>query len=193
MTELRLFWALNLPDALKAAIAAFQAELKKISPDAKWVEQENLHLTVKFLGKVEEDGVPAVTRAVATAVSEMAPFHLELAGWGTFGRPPRVLWVGVRGDLAGFRELRDRVDAALARLGFAPETKPFSPHLTLARFRSPRNLAVLYRRAETLTAGAVSWGRFRVGRVDLMESILTRRGPVYRTAATVELTGGEGG
>jgi 2'-5' RNA ligase len=192
LAELRLFWALNLPGELKTKLAGFQAELKKISPDAKWVEQENLHLTVKFLGAVESSRVPALTQAVAKSVSGLAPFRLELAGWGTFGRPARVLWTGVTGDLADLQELRTRVEAALVPLGFAAEKKPFSPHLTLARFRSSRNLVALREQASALAAEQGLWGEFMVDRIDLMRSTLTRQGPVYRVISAVDLTDNPG-
>lgn len=190
MEELRLFWAVNLPPELKAELGGFQTELKKLSPDAKWVRQENLHLTVKFLGAVGISILSELPRAVAETMSGLAPFRLELAGWGTFGRPPRVLWVGVHGDVEALREVRVRVEKALVPLGFPAEDKAFSPHLTLARLRSPRNLDPLREQAARLAAARSPWGRFAVDRIDLMQSTLTRQGPVYRVVSTVGLTAG---
>ena len=187
MGELRLFWALNLPADLKVELAGFQADLKKICPHTKWVEQENLHLTVKFLGTVDSAKVKALTRAVAERTDGLTPFRLEFSGWGTFGRPARVLWVGVGGDTAALRDLWMRVEAALLPLGFAAERKGFSPHLTLARFRSSPDQWALRERADALTAARGSWGGFTVDRLDLMQSTLTRQGPVYRVVATVGL------
>ncbi|MEW6541440.1 MAG: RNA 2',3'-cyclic phosphodiesterase [Bacillota bacterium] len=191
MNALRLFWAVNPPGGLKAELGRFQSGLQNLPVDMKWVEQENLHLTVKFLGGVDCSVVPVLTRAVSGSVSGLAPFTLELAGWGTFGRPPRVLWIGVGGALERFRELWVRVDRVLVPLGF-PAEKSFSPHLTLGRLRSARNAAVLRERAQTLAAARGSWGSFTVDRVDLMQSTLTREGPVYRVVATVPLSGGSG-
>jgi 2'-5' RNA ligase len=186
--KLRLFWALSLPGDLKAKLGGFQAELEKLSPDAKWVKQENLHLTVKFLGEVEKSDLPALTRAVTEGVRGQMPFRLKLAGWGTFGRPPRVFWVGVNGDVGALRELRVRVEKALLPLGFPVEKKFFSPHLTLGRLRSPRNVNAMCERAEELVAGRGSWGEFFVvNRIDLMQSTLTRQGPVYREVLTLDL------
>lgn len=187
LAELRLFWALSLPGDLKAKLGGFQAELKKLSPDAKWVKQENLHLTVKFLGEVEKSDLPVLTRAVTEGVRGRMPFRLELAGWGTFGRPPRVLWVGVNGDVGALRELRVRVEKALLPLGFPVEKKFFSPHLTLGRLRSSRNVNAMCERAEELVAERGPWGGFVVNRIDLMQSTLTRQGPIYREIFTLDL------
>ncbi len=189
MTELRLFWAVNLPGELKAELGRFQAGLQNLPVDVKWVEQENLHLTVKFLGGVDSSRLPALTRAVSGSVSGLAPFSLELAGWGTFGRPPRVFWISVGGSVEMLRELWVRVDRALVPFGF-PAEKSFSPHLTLGRLRSARNVAALRERAGALAAARGSWGRFLVDRVDLMQSTLTRQGPVYRVVSTAALNGG---
>ncbi len=191
MSELRLFWAVNLPGGLKAELGRLQAELQNLPVDLKWVEQENLHLTVKFLGEVDSSRVSALTRAVSGSVSGLVPFSLELTGWGTFGRPPRVLWIGVGGAVEKLRELWVRVDRALAPLGF-PAEKSFSPHLTLGRLRSARNVAALRERAGALAADRGSWGGFTVDRVDLMQSTLTRQGPVYRVVSTAALSGGSG-
>jgi 2'-5' RNA ligase len=189
LAELRLFWALNLPTALKAELAVFQDQLKKICPDAKWVQQENLHLTVKFLGAVEASNLAVLTRTVAESIAALKPFWLELTGWGIFGRPARVLWVGVGGDTEQLWELWKRVEKAVLPLGFAAEKKGFSPHLTLARFRTPPNLAALRQQADALANERSSWGGFVVDRVDLMQSTLTRQGPIYRVVAMVGLQG----
>jgi len=186
METYRLFWAVNLPPETKAILVRLQDRLRHPALDAKWVEQENLHLTLKFLGETEAAAVPALVEAVRERLRGSGEAVLELHGCGTFGRPPRVLWVGVRGDLSRLRSIHKRVDEACRALGFAPEARGFAPHLTLARLRpGARGLP----REVTSAAAEVGFlGALRVTSVELMRSRLTPRGPVYSVLAGVDLS-----
>ncbi|MGQ9531522.1 MAG: RNA 2',3'-cyclic phosphodiesterase [Desulfotomaculales bacterium] len=179
---MRLFVAVNLPGSLKARIAALQRELALSGADVKWVEEENLHLTVKFLGEMAPERLAELEEALARAVPACRAFRLELSGLGTFPARgvPRVLWVGVGGEVEAFRELYGAVERALAPLGFTGEGREFRPHLTLGRVRSPRGVDVLRNRMAALDG---AYGDLAVGEVALMESRLTPRGPIYRICA----------
>jgi len=179
---MRLFWAVNLPEPLKSRLASVQKELAKFCPGVKWVEQENLHLTVKFLGEAPDILVPDITAKVQEALAGLQPFELLLQGTGTFGRPPRVIWVGVGGDLEALRKVWDRVEDALAPAGFPRETRGFKPHLTLGRVREGRKV-----RLPDETVGMDGSAAFTVASVDLMRSVLTPRGPVYSVLFRVAL------
>lgn len=175
----RLFWAVNLPPEVKAAVGGFQSRLKKFRADAKWVEQENLHLTVKFLGETPSEAIPGMVRAVRSALAAVPAFDLAFRGCGTFGRPPRVLWVGVQGALERFAAVAREVEQALAPFGFKAEGRRVVPHLTVARLRSPAGAGELAGQARALAAANDGFGRMRVAQVDLMRSTLGRNGPRY--------------
>lgn len=183
----RLFWAVNLPGELKERLVEVRRELLVPGLDAKWVEKENLHLTVVFLGDTDTNCINQMVAAVENSLRGMTPFTLEFAGPGFFpgSKNPKVLWLGVGGGLNNFRELHRRMQSALTPLGFPSESRPFSPHLTLARIRSPRECEALVRRVNCLPKIEISG--VKVGSVDLMRSELLPKGPVYRTLAQVTL------
>ncbi|MDI6711100.1 MAG: RNA 2',3'-cyclic phosphodiesterase [Bacillota bacterium] len=181
----RLFWAVNLPEDMKAVLARLQDRLRHPALDAKWVEQENLHLTLKFLGETEAATVTALVDAVRERVSGSGSVLLELCRCGTFGRPPRVLWVGVQGDVPRLRAVHERVEEACRPLGFEPETRGFSPHLTLARLRAAGR--GLPREVAAAAAAVGSLGTLSVTSIELMRSRLSPRGPVYSVLASVNL------
>ncbi len=184
---MRLFWAVNLPPEVRAEVSGFQTRLKKIRADAKWVEQENLHLTVKFLGETPPEAVSDMIRAVQACLSAVPAFDLAFRGCGTFGRPPRVLWVGVQGAVERFAAVAREVEQALVPFGFKAEGRKVVPHLTVARLRSPAGAGELAEKARLLAAEGGGFGRMRVERVDLMRSTLSRSGPQYDILGSVLL------
>ncbi len=189
MRQMRLFVAVNFPFEIKKALGSFIQDLKKIKADMKWVEPENLHLTVQFLGNVSEEQAPAVTAALNRAAARIAPFTLRLGGIGVFPsrEKPRVFWAGAGGDTAALLELSRQVQRELGVLGFAAAKNKFSPHLTLARLRSPAGFAEVMDRAEKAAENRV-FGSAKISTVDLMLSELGPRGPKYFTLARAPLT-----
>lgn len=160
--------------------------LRPLAPDVAWVGRDNFHLTLKFLGGVEAARLDAIGAALMRAVGGGGPFEVALRGLGGFPSPtrPRVLWVGVEQGAAAMAALAGRVDASLAHLGFEPESRPFSAHVTLGRVRTPQRDRRL---AEALGAGG-AFGRQRVEHVSLMRSDLSPRGARYTELAAVPLT-----
>lgn len=177
--SLRLFVALDLPEAHRREIGRRAAALKARLPPARWVAADNLHLTLAFLGAAGEERLPDLAAALRPAFAGGAPLELEVAGGGTFppGRPARVAWVGLRGG-PGLLELQRAVAAAAcACLGLEPERRPFHPHVTLARPRRPWN-----RRASEEVASAfegVLGEPFTVEEGVLYQSDLGPGGSVY--------------
>jgi 2'-5' RNA ligase len=188
---LRLFVACELPPEMKAALARLQDALRsKGAPRVRWVRPDGIHLTLKFLGAVPQEKVAAICEALAPTVQGIPPLALSLAEVGTFGdrRGARVLWVGMQGDLEPLARLQQRVEKALEPLGFPPERRAFSPHLTLARVPDTMGsgerqaLRELAKTIEVPTAAAVT-----IGDLSLMRSILGPGGAVYERLAAFPL------
>jgi 2'-5' RNA ligase len=179
----RLFVALEPPDAVRRRIAARATALRQAAgrhaEDVRWVPVENLHLTVQFLGAVPEQRVESVADAVRAAAAASRPLALEVKGAGGFpnARRPRVIWLGLEGDVESARALVADVGRRLAPLGFAPEARPWSAHLTLGRARDPRGAPGL---GGALVARAQEDGiPWRAGELVLIESHLSPKGPRY--------------
>ena len=191
MQQLRLFWAINLPVSIRARLAEVQGKLKKVPCDVKWVEEENLHLTMKFLGNVEVSQLSGLVEAVKDALGHTPSFALSLGGLGFFpdALRPRVLWAGLHGDLGRLRQIHEQLTKAHLSLGFPDEKRSFSPHLTLARLHSSREIKSLVSRVNELGQVIGQLGHLEVQSVDLMQSELNRRGPVYTLLAEVKLSG----
>lgn len=190
MPLLRLFVAVPLGPAIGTAVARAIATARLAAPTAKWAAPEGVHLTLSFLGGVSSDRVPAITAALTPAAARHRPFAIEAGAAGIFGRAssPRVLWLGVGGDLTALAALQRDVAAALAAIGFPPEDRAFRPHLTLARARDLAGDARLTRASERLAD--VDAGRTRVTQVELIQSHLGPRGARYTTLSTAPLGGG---
>ncbi len=188
---LRLFVALEPPDQVRRRLRALQDELKRAAGasvgDAKWVAVENLHLTLQFLGGVPEERRGAIEAAIGEAAATATPLHLDVHGAGAFpsGRRARVLWAGLQGDLDRLGEFVAELGRRLAALGFPPEERPFSPHLTLARARDPLGLPGLA--AALARCGDGPSARWPVQEVVLFQSHLSPRGPCYEALARLRL------
>ncbi len=188
---LRLFVALELPPAARAALAGFQAELKQaVGPaarDVKWVDPLSVHLTLQFLGAVPEERLAELEAALRAAASGARPLELKLSGSGAFPSPsrPRVLWAGVAGDLEPLGALVKDLGARLAPLGYPPEERPFSPHLTLGRARDPRGARGL---APALTGvPPLAGDPWRCEEATLFRSHLSRSGARYEPISRARL------
>ena len=191
MEQIRSFIAIELPDELKRALTRLQDLLKPGQPTSvKWVDPYSIHLTLKFLGSISTDMVGKITTALEEAVRGMSPFHLEAGGLGAFPGLKRVqvVWVGVSGEMDKLRQLQQRIESGLVPLGFAPESRPFSPHLTLARLRDRatpderQSLGQLIAGSSFDTVYTID-----VGSIHLMKSQLTREGAIYSRISSVEL------
>jgi 2'-5' RNA ligase len=187
----RLFVALEPPEPVRRRLAAVADELRRAAgragDEVRWVRPENVHLTLQFLGAVPEERVAAVEAALRDAAAGGRPLSLSLHGAGGFpnARRPRVLWAGLEGDLAPLAALAADLGARLAKLGFPPEDRPFSPHLTLGRAREGRGAPGLAGAlARAAQAEATPW---RATELVLFESHLSPRGPRYEAVARIAL------
>jgi len=186
VTSIRCFIAVFLDPALRSQVAAVERHLAQSGADVKWVEPENLHFTVKFLGDVEESRLLTIGGVLRACMADTRPFEMDLGALGAFPgmRDPRVIWVGVNGGREPFVALARAVEEAMKAEGFRREGKGTSPHLTIGRVRSGRNLDAL---VDRLSTGSPLDGSMMVDRVQLTASELTNRGPLYRPVEVVTL------
>ena len=193
MEPIRAFIAVELPDTVKSALSAIQDSLKEMERTAvKWVNPESVHLTLKFLGNVAPDAIPQITEAVSAASRATPPFRLELSELGGFPnlRAPRVLWVGIQGEVDSLSALQKSIDNALIPLGFPPEKKGFSPHLTVGRVREKASANDRRRLGDIVASFETgSLPSFTVDSFNLMRSILAREGAIYSRLYTASLEG----
>lgn len=134
---IRSFLAFELAPDIKTQIETLSEELKDSNLPVRWVKPENIHLTLIFFGDVEENVIEDIKEKVNEAVKGMASVKIRLKGVGVFPnlKRPRVVWVGLGGDIDRLSDLRDNLQSKLNALGFIPERRPFKPHLTLGRFK----------------------------------------------------------
>lgn len=182
---MRCFVAVPLPAEVCAAVGHVQERVRKAceGTDIRWVAPESLHVTLKFLGKVEPDRVLAVRERLAAEVPRHTVARLSLAGVGAFpsARRARVVWLGVRDGVQDLALVAAAMDRALEALDFAAEDRSFSAHLTLGRVRAPRRGADL---SEALaTVGAAEAGAWSPPVLVLFESRLGPAGAVHRALA----------
>jgi 2'-5' RNA ligase len=188
---LRLFFAVEIPAASRSALGALVDSLAPRLRGVKWVDPANLHVTLKFLGNTPDAQVPLVIRAAQRIASSVEPFELDLAGFGAFpsaGRP-RILWAALQGPVERLAAMAAQLEADLAPLGFARETRPFSGHVTLGRARQGQRIPPVEEQVRKLAAAA--FGRLPVRRLVLFQSTLTPSGPIYETLAYAPLSGAE--
>jgi 2'-5' RNA ligase len=182
----RLFVALELPGTHRAALAGVCEQGRR--GGVRWVAAENVHLTLKFLGEVDEALVPEIEEALAAAAGEARPFALALRGGGCFpnARSPRVIWVGVSEGAEEASRLAAEMERALGPLGFAPEKRRFRPHLTIGRPKDPRAaVAATADKIEQLRGfGAAA---AEAAALALIKSTLTPEGAVYEVIRRFEL------
>jgi 2'-5' RNA ligase len=186
---LRAFVAVLLPDSLRALLAAKGRELRADTTGVKWVEPENLHITLLFLGEVEQRETLDICRTAQKAVATLPAFVMSIEGAGAFPNPrrPRTLWVGVGAGSEEVGTLHDAIEAPLLEMGsYRRETRAYVPHVTLGRVTGERSdddeLAKLLATHKTWSAGEVT-----VREVQVMRSELASDGPTYTVLGRAKL------
>lgn len=156
---MRTFIAIELPEEIRRAIAALQDDLRHARAEVGWTKPENIHLTLKFLGEIEEHSVSQVAQACVETAQAFSSFTLSINGAGAFpnARQPRVLWVGLGDGVEEARRVQARLDERLAAIGFEREARAFHPHLTIGRIKSLKGTQALLARAEAYHLPALSF------------------------------------
>ncbi|MCI0376575.1 MAG: RNA 2',3'-cyclic phosphodiesterase [Gemmataceae bacterium] len=188
MPRIRTFIALDTGKAIRDRLASLQGTLADTGAEVKWVEKKNLHLTLLFLGEVEDRELVDVCRAVADVAGQHKPFELSIEKAGCFPNPrrPRVLWVGVGKGTQEVCALHDDLEKPLLELGcYRREERRYTPHLTLGRVKSERpmdRLAAALQKEQGFSAGETV-----LCEVHVMSSHLTPQGPEYTVMSRAKL------
>ncbi len=179
---MRLFVALEIPTAVRESLAALVNSFRAVSSQPRWVRPENLHVTLKFIGQWTSENLE-VLRSALSAVHQDQPVTLDFHGLGYFPneKRPRVFWAGI-GASPNLITLASEIDHATEKLGIPREQRPFSPHLTLARFEPPGLPEKL--RAAIQENATREFGSLRTNEFHLIESKLKPSGAEYTTLQT---------
>ncbi len=190
---MRLFVAVDLSDDVRATVARAARDLaerlvsQRPAPSIRWVQPENLHLTLRFLGRVDEARAAAVSDVLARGL-EVGAFQVSFSGAGAFPHrgPPKVVWLAVAEGGTELVALHDEIDARLGSVGFVAEPRPYAAHLTLGRVRQPGSGGAAMR--HVLAATEVTTSRWLVDHVTLYDSTLSSKGPTYHPVIRTNLT-----
>ena len=184
---IRTFIAIPLSKPNQDSLSAITASFKKLDPDIKWVKPNNIHITLRFLGELKTNRFRDVLRAFPDVLPATPGFQISIHHLGAFPRiqRPRVIWAGITNGANHLSRMAEKIETALCRLGFPKADKPFSPHITLGRVRSPRNLQqwIPLLESYTWTSAFIQ----DVQEVILYRSTLTPQGPTYDRQAVITL------
>jgi len=186
--SIRSFIAVEIPDDVQEQLGRIAGKLRDSGAKVRWARPENIHLTLKFLGDVDDNDIPKVCDVMRESVEGLKPFDVRIAGLGTFppNGPPRVVWAGIAGDTEPLIALAEDLDARLVEaIGVPGEHRKFHPHLTLGRVKSTRGAQPL---RDAMTAlEPVDLGLFQVNALALFMSKLDRGGSIYTRMAEVRM------
>jgi 2'-5' RNA ligase len=187
---LRTFIAINLNPELKETLSNLIEELKRLDPARKsvrWVNQQAMHLTLKFLGEIDESQVEQIKKALEQISDGSRTFTMEIRGTGYFPpdkRNPRVLWLGIEEEKS-LQILQSRLEEEMEKLGFPKENRKFHPHLTLGRVKIPSNLREIMLHLEQY--GSQKFGEMEVRKITFFKSVLKPTGAEYSVLSEFEL------
>jgi 2'-5' RNA ligase len=183
---MRLFVALELPVEIRKALGLLVKEMASARAQVRWVDPQNMHLTLKFLGEVAEEKEQMIYEVSRLAAKEVRPFTVRVEDVGAFpsARRPRVIWVGI-GKSPQLATLARRLEEEFQAVGFPSEKRPWTPHLTLGRVKTEVHSRDLEAK---LSAAKFPPRTFSVERISIVKSVLKPSGPVYTTLREIPLT-----
>ncbi|MFH1504570.1 MAG: RNA 2',3'-cyclic phosphodiesterase [Candidatus Omnitrophota bacterium] len=180
---MRVFIAITLPIGIKKKIEKAEASFKECGLDAIWVKAENIHLTFKFLGNVDEKNIPSMKKEIEETASQFNSLTLNLENFGFFPseKRPRVFFVSTDKEEI-LKKISQELENRLGKIGFEKEDR-FKSHITLARLKSPKNIDCLIKKIKNTKIEA----NFPVQEITLYKSTLTSSGPIYNKILTAGL------
>jgi len=187
---IRAFIAVEIDQPLKQKISELISKLKKSDTNIKWVNENQIHFTLKFLGNIEESKVQAISAVLKSIASHSKEFALTLSDIGAFPnmKRPRVIWIGVDKGADNLKILADKIEIELEKLGFEKEKREFKSHLTLGRVRSLKNRK--NRDSDhflKMQKWSLSLGEIKIDKLILFQSTLTPKGATYTQLVAAEL------
>ncbi len=188
--EIRSFLAFELPLEIKKIVTRVFEDSRRSSLDVRWVRPDGIHLTVVFMGNVKTEDLEAMGNEIGMVCSDFSPFQIALKGIGCFpnSRNPRVVWLGLVGDVERMSRFRDRLQKQLSPFGIQEEKRPFKPHLTLGRFkkalRDEASLRKLMEKHKDVTSLVCTLDEFMLFKSDLKPG-----GAVYTKMLSWPLSG----
>ncbi|MBN1154852.1 RNA 2',3'-cyclic phosphodiesterase [candidate division KSB1 bacterium] len=187
MSKIRTFIAIEIPSSIKKSIAQLQQTLKTNEANVSWVKADNIHITLKFLGDVEENRIERIAAVLEDAVREISRFTITIGGVGGFPNVnrPRVLWVSGFGHDQIVEDIVKRIENALHSIGFEAEKKKFTIHLTIGRVRDQKNIERITE--NLLQQKDFKGGTFDVAEIVLMKSELNPAGSIYTPLQIIKL------
>lgn len=177
---MRTFVAIEIESGIKDKIAKLVEELAKRNVKVGWVKKESIHLTLKFLGEIEEKRLKEISNRLKEISSRMSPFKIRIEGAGWFpegSSKPRVLWVGVKYP-KDLKNLWEEIEKEMERIGFKPEGREFSPHITIGRVKERGGIGDVMEILKKYTSNF--FGEMEVRRIVLFQSILKPDGAEYK-------------
>ena len=186
---MRCFIAIPLSSQSHKELAQIQLNLKETDSDVKWVKSENIHLTLKFLGDIEETKIATISQKLQEVVKIHNYFEILVGKLGTFPNllNPRVIWIGINKNEDKINNLQKNTEEALTPLGLEKEMRAFHPHLTLGRVRSKKNIKQLTEKIKTLQLP--QFQPITVNKIVLFQSILKPSGAEYTVLEEFKLSG----
>ena len=183
---IRSFFAIKIPEEYKEELLRIMDALRQTGADVKLTRPENVHLTLKFLGDIQESMAPKLAGAVRDMTAGQKPFCLRTQGMGVFPGTsrPRVIWLGLADDADGLNTLYKSVQNAAESLGFSKDDRAFKPHLTLGRVRSAKGKEALLTELKKLDPKPLE---FKASEIILFQSVLKPSGAVYTPLERIAL------
>ncbi|RJP14535.1 MAG: RNA 2',3'-cyclic phosphodiesterase [Candidatus Abyssobacteria bacterium SURF_5] len=187
MAAVRMFVAITLHGSLHTTLGEIIGKLSSSGAKVKWVEPENVHLTLKFLGNVEEERLPEIFAACGRAAEGFGPIDLEMRALGCFpnNKSPRIVWLGIQRGVEAVTRLQEKVERELQAIGFSKEEKPFRAHLTIGRVKGKQGISRLCRLLEE--ERNIFLGSMRAEKISVMKSKTLPAGPVYTELRAIPL------
>ncbi len=178
--KIRSFLAFDVPKDVRQKLARLIVDFSKRETDVRWLSAENMHVTMKFFGDVEEALLMGdISKAIETVTSQTQAIPLECSGVGVFPnwKYPRVIWAGFLGDADPVLNLKSHLDEALAPFPLKQDARAFRLHLTIGRAKEIKGTGLLMTLINEL--GPINFGRVRIDKLTLYKSVLTKEGSVY--------------
>lgn len=178
---MRTFIAIELSDEIRSFLSQIESHLKYSGADVKWVDENNIHLTLKFLGEIDEEKCNKVKDALDKIADLTRSFEISIKDIGAFPKIdyPRVIWVGLDKGTSESKLLAENIDEALSKIGFEKEARPFTAHLTIGRVRSSKNKQVLKEKMGSVGLQGARDKKQVVSSIILFQSKLTPKGSIY--------------